>query len=329
MLLRIFKGTVLSGRETDFVALCRQQVADRGRSAGLVTFMPGYRRVGGADRFILAASWESEAAAIEGGGEHDRPIVADVVAGIGVVESVQLYDVIPPIFRGIVDAPGGVVRAVYTRVPRDARDRLVAWIGQPRRRRQVEAQRLLLGWAMGEREVPGTGEVDLVAVSAWPSPLVVESVADPGRDGQSIFEAVDEFAPETRAEQYRAIGLELPDELADLGSRRLLAARFATREQADGAASSLGAMLAASDHPDVSVAPLGAPGMASDRSAFVVVARVSLAELGRAERLIADQGGDVILSQRETPGGRDSAVEAETPPKLGDPGLTPGLSPAE
>ena len=47
------------------------------------------------------------------------------------------------------------------------------------------------------------------------------------------------------------------------------------------------------------MAPLGAPGTASDVRAFIVVARVAINEYVRAERLIADRDGEVILAQAE------------------------------
>ena len=330
MLLRIIQGTVRSGRESDFVALCRRQVADLGRSPGLLTFMAGYRRVTGVDRFILAATWESEAAAVAAAGEHDRPTAADVMSEIADVESVELYDVIPPAFTGIVDAPGGIIRVTRTRVTRDGRVEPLDWLSRQRRRGRDDTQRLLLGWALGQRRASHGDGIDIVAVSAWPSPLVIESIADPGRHGTSLYSALDEVAPAATSEQFRAIGLDLPDELADLGSRRIIAARFETRRGADDAQCELVAALALDSGAQLTVAPLGAPGRDSDAGGFVLVARVALRDYGRAERLIADLGGDVILSQPDVASDPATlAASDETGARALDAGdLATGFSPS-
>jgi len=299
MLLRSIRGTVVAGRETDFVAACRQQVAERGRAQGLVSFFAGYRRIEGLDRFVLAAVWDTEADAVQSAGDAQTPTVVDILDGIAHIESFDVYSTILPPFRGIVDAPGGVVRVTTARVSFDARERMLSWLRNPSRGRTANVQRLMLGWALGERQLPDEDAMEVLAVSAWPSPLVIEAIADPGRKGEPIYTDVDEFASDSHVEQFQAIGLELPDVMSDLGSRRVICARFGTREAADDAAAALTAAVASPGEANISVAPLGAPGTASDVRAFIVVARVAINEYVRAERLIADRDGEVILAQAE------------------------------
>ena len=102
----------------------------------------------------------------------------------------------------------------------------------------------------------------------------------------------------------------------------MIAARFATRSAADLAAASLSVTVSPAIGTQISVAPLGAPGSASQDGSFILVARVQVNEYARAERLIADHGGDVILSQRErlegleTSSGQSGQTQAITPPDL-------------
>ena len=52
--------------------------------------------------------------------------------------------------------------------------------------------------------------MEIVAVSAWPSPLVIEAVADPGRTGAPIFADVDQFNADVVVEQYHALASICP-----------------------------------------------------------------------------------------------------------------------
>ena len=324
MLLRVIRGTVSEGRENDFVAVCRQQVADLGRAPGLTAFISGYRRVDGVDRFILASTWTSDEQAIHAAGSIDSPIAAQRLAGVATVETVDVYEVIEPSFKGIVDAPGGVVRFTTGRVVVANRTRMLSWLQNPRRDRAKDIQHLMLGWAVGERATPDGQAVEVVAVSAWPSPLVIEAIADPGRAGAPLYAEIDEFASDFRVEVYRAIGLELPDEMSDIGTRRVIAARFRAHDAADAAARALSAAVARPREAQISVAPLGAPGEAASDGSYVLVARVAINEYSAAERLISDKGGEVILAQRETIVSRDGGgAEAIA---VTSPGLAPGLS---
>ena len=101
--------------------------------------------------------------------------------------------------------------------------------------------------------------IEIVAVTAWPSPLVIEAIADPGRPGSPLYSEIEDFATDFHVDQYRALELDLPDDMADIGSRRVLAARFTTRSSVDAAAVSLRAFVASSLGAQVSVAPLGDP----------------------------------------------------------------------
>jgi hypothetical protein len=295
MILRVIRGRVAAGRETDFVETCRQTVADRARAPGLVSFLPGYRRVDGTDRFILVAMWETAEHAARSAGTPENPTVASVLSGVAEVDSLDVYDGLEPIFRGLVDAPGGVIRVTTAAVNPGRRDDVLAWLGGGSR---ASSQRLVLGWAIGERTVDGREQ--MIGVSAWPSPLVIEALSDPGRPGGLLFSGTEDYLSNVVVEQYQAIALDLPAELADLGARRVLGARFGTREPADSAAQALVQALPSASEAPVSVAPLGAPGTASDVRSWILVVRVSTSDYPRAERLIADHGGEVIVTTRET-----------------------------
>jgi hypothetical protein len=299
MLLRVIRGVVDAGREADFVAACRQQVADGARAPGLAAFFPGYRRVAGADRFLLASTWDTEEDAVRVAGDVRQSRASEVLAGIASIESIDVYSVLEPAFRGIVDAPGGVIRVTTARVPNERRPQMSDFLNGRSRDRERSVERLVLGWCLAERTIDDEA-TEVIAVSAWPSPLVIEAVSEAGRSGAPLTSDVDSFASGARVEQFRAVSLELPDELSDVGSRRLIAARFATRETAEGAAGALGEAFPSARDTEMSVAPLGKPGTAADDRSFVLVARVSSREYASAERLIGDHGGDVILSQTET-----------------------------
>ena len=320
------RGTVAAGRDGEFVEICRRQVAGYGRASGLNAFIAGYRRVDGHDNFVLVSTWDSQSDAVRVAGDESNPTAANVLAGNATVEGVDVYDVIEPVFTGIVDAPGGVVRLSHARVAASDHARMLAFLRSPPRDRSVHMQRLMLGWAIGQRRVDGTDAFDIVAVTAWPSALVIEAVAESNRLSDPIYPDVDLFATDFRTEQFRAIGLELPDEMADIGSRRVIAARFDAAERAALAAQALRSAVAAPDAANISVAPLGAPGTASDVGSFILVARVAINEYSRAERLIGDHGGDVILSQIERVLSADAAAADEQAARAD---FAPGLLPTD
>src|SRR4051794_14132636 len=325
MLLRLIRGNVAAGREADFVAMCRQQAIDRARAQGLVSFFTGYQPAAGHDKFVMAAVWESEADAVNAGGDAHQPAIVAIFDGVARVESFDVYDIIEPAFRGVIDAPGGVVRVTTARVSGAGLEHLMHWlVGQPRGRASM-TQRLLLGWALGQRPVAGSDEIEVVAVSAWPSPLVIEAIAEPGRTGATLYADMDRFTDNVHVEHYRAVALELPDALSDVGSRRVIAARFDTREAADATAAGLKAAVASPHDANISVAPLGAPGAPPDVRSFIVVARVSISEYARAERLIAQLSGEIILSQPDTTEKVATKSSDESFPALSP---APGLSPA-
>ncbi len=325
MLLRITRGTVASGRESDFIAICRQQVVDFGRAPGLVTFLSGYRRIKGADEYLLAATWESEDDASRTVCGGTKPTIVERLAGVASVESFDVYTVIGPPFRGIVDVPGGVVRFSSGLMPNSSRSRMQWWLKNMPRGRTQDIQRLLLGWAVGERPAREADSTEVVAISAWPSQVVIESIAEPG-DGPSapLFSEIEDFISAFRTEQFRALDLDLPDALADIGLRRVVAARFDTRAGADAAAEALNAIVASPDDAQMSVAPLGASSARSSEGSFVLVARIATTDYARAERLIADQGGDVILSRSEKIVNLDSTATEST--SMSPPDLDRGMS---
>jgi quinol monooxygenase YgiN len=298
MLLRIVRGRVHDGRTSAFVDVCRQQVAEGARTPGLITFMGGYRRIGGGEEFVLVSAWESERAAASATGGRDSPRIAANLKDVATIESIERYQLRPPVFRGILDAPGAVIRVIHATVRPGKREALYAWLEQ--QDREIKTTRLLLGWALGERLVDGGYQVS--AVSAWPSPLVIESLAEPGRAGMTLFAAVDEFIADPQLVQYQAIELQLPLGLADVGSRRVLAARFDSESAANGARDALTASAESASEAGISIARLAsdtglavAPG--TDR--HVLVARISLADYPQAERMITDHGGQIILAADE------------------------------
>jgi hypothetical protein len=116
--------------------------------------------------------------------------------------------------------------------------------------------------------------------------------------------------------------------MSDVGSRRVIAARFRERVAADAAARALASSVARPQQAQISVAPLGAPGQATNEGSYVLVARVAVNEYASAERLISDRGGDVILAQRETvvePEGVEAGDEAIS---ASSPNVAHGMSPA-
>jgi len=325
MLLRLIRGNVAAGREADFVAMCRQQAIDRARAQGLVSFFTGYQPAAGHDKFVMAAVWDSEADAVQAGGDAHQPAIVAIFDGVATVESFDVYDIIEPAFRGVVDAPGGVVRVTTARVSSGGLKELLHWLVAQPRGRASTTQRLLLGWALAQRQLGDSEEIEVVAVTAWPSPLVIEAVAEPGRTGATLYADIDRFTDDVRVEQYRAVALELPDALSDVGSRRVIAARFDSGGAADAAAAGLHAALGSPQEANISVAPLGAPGAPADALSFIVVARVSISEYARAERLIAQLSGEVILSQPDTTEKVATKSSDESFPALSP---APGLSPA-
>jgi quinol monooxygenase YgiN len=298
MLLRIVRGRVHDGRTSAFIDVCRRQVVEGARAPGLITFMGGYRRIGGDEEFALISAWESEHSATSATGGNDSARTAENLKDVATIDSTERYQLHPPVFEGILDAPGAVIRVTQATILPGKREALYAWLEQ--KEREIRTTRLLLGWAMGERVVDG--EFQVTAASAWPSPLVIESLAEPGRAGMGLFAAVDEFVTDLQLVQYQAIELQLPRQLADVGLRRVLAARFDSESAANGARDALASTAESAAEAGISIARLASDtglsvGDGEDR--HVLVARVSLADYPQAERMIADHGGQVILAVDE------------------------------
>jgi len=269
--------------------------------------------------------WESSELAEASAGSPESPTARSVLAGVAEVEDVKVYDGIEPAFRGLVDAPGGIVRVSTGTLKPGRRADLTSWLEA--NGRSVQRVQLVLGYAMGERIIDGRHE--MVAISAWPSPLVIEALSEPGGSGGPLFAGAQEFVDDITVEQYQAIGLDLPSRLFDRGARRVLAARFAAREQADAAAAALAGSLSSIADVPASVAPLGAPGTAAEVRSWILVVRVSLADYPRAERLIADHGGEVILATHEEDEEFVTAPQpAEGRPEQADGGPALSVAPA-
>ena len=300
-LLRVVRGRVLEGQTSAFLAVCRAQVQTGGNVAGLMSFMGGYRRVGGEDEYLLVSTWESEVVASAVTGSDDRPAAAVNLRDVATVDSIERYELHPPLSSGFLDAPGAVVRVGQATLKPGKRDEFFRWMKQ--KDREIKATRLLLGWALGERTVEKEHgpEREMIAVTAWPSPLAIEAMAEPGRAGMALFAAVEEFVVDIQVSQYQSIELDLPERLAVLGGRRVVAARFDSESAANTARDALSTSSDSANEAGISVARLasdeGATQHGVDR--HVLVARVSLSDYATAERMIADHGGQIILAADE------------------------------
>lgn len=293
MLLRVATGKVASGRENEFVAICRAQVAADGRAPGLVAFIPGYRRSDGLEQFVLVSTWQTDEDALRVAGPAERSRATTVLGDVATIERIDHYDLIEPAFAGLVDAPGGVVRVTSAFLKTGMRDDFLGWLYE--QSRTSPTRELVLGWALGERVVDGRHQV--ISVSVFPSPLVIEALIEPGREQAPLVTGADGFVDDVKVETYRTIGLDLPAEMADISARRILAARFATHAQCETASTALAARIASAAEVPIAMAPLGAPG--SDIPSWILVARVSAADYPSAERLIADSAGDVVFTGRD------------------------------
>ena len=289
------RGRIHEGKHNAFTALCRAQTVAGARSPGLMSFMGGYRRIGRGDDYVLASTWESASAAAPVVTTEDgRPKVETNLREAATVDSIEQYELHPPVFRGILDAPGAVLRVVRATIKDGRRDDLYGWVET--NERQLRTTRLLLGWAMADRLVDGRHEV--IAISAWPSPLMIEAVADPGRTRTALFAAVEEFVTDIHVEQYQSLEVDLPQRFSDVASRRVLVARFLSEAAAHDARDALAEIAMSAQDAGISVARL-ASAAPEDMDSHVVVARVSHADWNVAERLIVDGNGQIIHAADE------------------------------
>jgi len=264
--------------------------------------------VDGSDRFLLASTWtdEDSIARTVGARPIERPSSVDVLAGVAVIEHVQHYDLLEPVHRGILDAPGAVLRETTATVRPGRLDALLAWMRG--KDREINASRIVLGWMIGHRQSDG-GEV-VAAVSAWASRLQIEAIAEAGRPADGpLFAALDEFVTDISVGTYQAIELRLPAALADVGGRRLIAARFAAAAAADQARQALEDRFASAREAGVYVARLG--GSSAHEEQLVLVARVTLADHANAQRLIFDLGGQVLYETDELRASGGPGVQSE------------------
>jgi hypothetical protein len=294
MPLRLFRGRVIVGRENEFIDLMRQGVEREAPDApGLISFMCGYRREAGADRFLLASAWNSEAELRASIGQDPlgHPNTLDKLAGVAEAEQIEHFELLRPLPAGILDAPGAVIRASRAVVRPGRLEALLDFL--VRKEREVDAGKLLLGWMIGWRQ---HGErTEWAGVSAWPSPLQYEVVADTGLADSMLFAELDELVTDFQLEVYQAIELQLPERLVRLGGRRLIVARFDSTDAAANARDVLARHLAGGIGSDGSVARLAS----RQADAQVFVARVMMADHAAAERLIADHGGQILYEADE------------------------------
>lgn len=294
-LLRVVRGRILDGKRPEFMDVCRSQVAGGARSVGLLSFMGGFRRVDEGNDFILASTWESDAAAAPVVGADDaHPNVASNLRDIAVVDHLDRYTVRPPVFRGILDAPGAVIRVVHATIREGRRDDLYRWLYQ--KEREIRGRRMVLGWAMGDRPTDGRHEV--IGITAWPSPLTIEAVAEPGRTGTAIFAAVEEFVTDITLQQYQSLELDLPHRLSNVAGRRVLVARFGSESAANQARDALADTAKSAAESGISVARAASAGL-EEGDSHLIVARVSHAEWLDVERVIVDNDGQIIHAADE------------------------------
>jgi hypothetical protein len=298
MPLRLFRGRVLSGRETDFIDLLRRGVEREAPAPGLLSFMAGYRRVSGSDRFVLASAWDSEddLRRALGADPIGHPNTLDKMAGVIEAEQIDHYELIRPVPSGLLDAPGAVLRVTRAIVLPGRFDALRTWLA--RKQREFTTAQMMLGWLVGWRE--REQRIEIAGVSAWASPMHFEAVADSGDAGRMLFTELDEYLTDFELEIFQAIELRLSPRLALLGGWRLIVARFESPNAAAGAREVLEEHLAPRSGAEVSFAPMASR---EAHEAQVFVARVMLADHAVTERLIADHGGQIVYEADEVNSG--------------------------
>ena len=292
MPLRLLRGRVLAGHEEEFDARLRDGVESIAPAAGLQSFMAGYRRLEGQEKFVLASAWDSDEHLVRALGDDPlrNPRLFASIGGAAELENVEHYQLIRPLPAGLLDAPGAVLRVARAVLRPGRFEALLDWL--ERKEREINAAQLLLGWMVGWRE--REGRTEFAGVSAWASPLQYEAIADAGLGGAMLFADLAGFVTDFEVELYQAIELRLSARLQSLGGRRLIVARFdSPHSAAQARAGLIRAFVTADD--DVSVARMA--GGASDRQVFV--ARVQLADHARAQRLIADHGGQIVYEADE------------------------------
>lgn len=294
MHMLVLRGRVHDGHEPDVAELARRQVSAGSRTSGLIAFMAGYRRIERAERFVLVSTWESEQAALDIVGADVRHPALTAGGAID-IDRVDGYQLMTPAFAGTLDAPGAVIRFSEARIRAGREEALRAWLQA--KRRELRGQQWLLARAMGERTA-ADGSKWLACASGWASPLLIEQFGDSGRaPGAALFADLDEFVTDFQAERYQAIELALSDALADGAARRVIAARFRSEDAAQHARSSLAESVASARENSISIARLS--GADDGTEPRILVARVTLNDYGRAERVIVDLGGQVILAHDE------------------------------
>jgi heme-degrading monooxygenase HmoA len=309
MYMRVLRGQVLDGHEPDFVELSRRQASAGARARGMIAFMAGYRRVEHAECFVLVSTWESERAARRRGYTGSGRAARSLAAAIR-VERVDTYELIPPAFAGVLDAPGAVIRLSEAWLRPGRREALLSWLRA--KNRELHGQHWLMAWAMGEHAGPD-GAHRLACASGWASPLLIEQFGDPGRTpGAALFADLDEFVTDFRAERYQAIELALPDTLTGAGARRVIAARFHSEDAAQAARGYLAQSVASASENSISIARMG--GVDDGTEPRILVARVTVGDYGYAERVIADHGGQVVLAHDELSSDELISDEPSAPP---------------
>ena len=104
MPLRLFCGRINPGREEDFITLLRNGVEREAPAPGLQSFMAGYRRVDGVEKYILASAWQSEADLRRSLGDDPlvNPNTLAKIEGVATAERIDHYELIQPAPSGIL-----------------------------------------------------------------------------------------------------------------------------------------------------------------------------------------------------------------------------------
>jgi hypothetical protein len=214
------------------------------------------------------------------------------------VERVDHYELIPPIDRGVLDAPGAIVRVLDARV----RGRQGPAFAQFVRSKHDEllATRLMLGFQFGRRIDP-SGE-HVTGVSSWSDSLTRAQAADPGWTGGPLFSVLPRFLEEMVVEEYEAIPFDLPQHLHHRGGRRILGARFLDEAGARTAVTAIRDQVRDADEPGLFVDTAGSTGQDGGDPGTLLVVRVMLRSAARVERIIRDTGGDLLPASGEAPG---------------------------
>lgn len=116
MILRIFRGRVLSHRESDFNALVRDQaVADALRAQGLLSVQPALRKVAGGTELLIVSTWTDIEAIVATGRSLDSPVAFPGAAPFLEAGHADHYELVVGGARGM-PIVGALVRVLRARI---------------------------------------------------------------------------------------------------------------------------------------------------------------------------------------------------------------------